>query len=68
MQLLDEERGLFGVDVQEVGFGVQHADGAKVFVHDFATLEVFVVEVHDNQPVLGDVVQEFGLDDLKVNL
>lgn len=55
-QFLYEEWCLLCVYVEELGLGKLLAKDFKMFVHDFASLEVFVVEVNDSSLEFGDVV------------
>lgn len=55
-QLFDEKWCFLCIDVKELSLGELLAEEFKMFVHDFASLELLVVEVHHCSFEFGDVV------------
>ena len=66
LQLLNEERALFSVEVQELGLDMSLCDLTEVHVHNLASLEVFVIEMANYELASCHVREEFGLSDFSV--
>lgn len=64
MKPLYKERCLLSIDVEELGLGMAVTNQPQVLIHDFASLEVLVIEVHHRQFVFCNVVEEFSFDNL----
>lgn len=66
VEFLHKEGCLFSLDGKELRLGKLLGKDTEVFVHDGASLELFVEEVDDCELEFGDVVEELILCDLHI--
>ena len=66
LELLNEERCLFSVEINETGLNVLLRNIAQVLVNDLAPFEVLMIKVADHVLAAGHLGQELGLRDFCV--